>query len=389
MNRIVRRMACVGLVPALLLGLAAEGTAQAAPAHLAPAAAGKTPNPGKLNELADVAAVSPSDTWAVGTYCIAHCSFTQPQTNRSMILHWNGAAWARVASPNPGTYDQLSGVAAVSATDIWAAGIYFSKAGTNPLVLHWNGSKWQEVTVTAPVSDVFTVNAVSVSGANDVWIAGDAGVNRNFVLHWNGKIWTRMNVATLGMFDTLTGISARSPTDAWAAGTYCASGCRGGGSQQTRGIILHWNGAKWRVVAVRVKNAGFSSVNALSRSDVWVTGDRPVGRNLFTPMAAHWNGKFWSWSQDKSVSPNRLMFSSASNGWAVGFGSEFAHWDGKIWRGVVVSGVSPQSSFLGASMASRTDAWAVGYVCLARCVTMRPVQDTIAVHWNGKKWTRK
>lgn len=382
-------MACAGLVPALLLlGLAAEGTAQAARARPGPAEASTTPNPGKLNELNAVAAISPSDAWAVGSYCIAHCSFTQPQTYRSMILHWNGARWARVASPNPGTFDQLAGVAAVSATDIWAAGIYSSKAGTEPLVLHWNGSAWRRVTVTAAGPDVFNVNAVSASGSDDVWIAADADANRNFVLHWNGQTWSRMNVASPGMFDILAGISARSPTDVWAVGNYCASGCRGG-SAQDRGIALHWNGTKWRVVAVRIKNAGFNSVNALSRSDIWVTGDRPIGRNAFTPMIAHWNGKFWSWVQDKSATPNRLAFSSAANGWAAGFGPVFAHWNGRIWRDVVVAGVSLQSFFLGASMDRRTDAWAVGDDCLAKCTTTRPVQDTIAVHWNGKKWTRK
>jgi hypothetical protein len=381
-------MAFVGLVPALLLGLAAERTAHAAPAHPAQAAASTTPNPGKLDELDGVAAVTPSDAWVVGTYCVAHCSFTQPQVDRSMILHWNGAAWARVASPNPGTFDQLSGVTAVSATDVWAAGTYFTPAGTKPLVLHWNGSAWQQVTVTAPVSDVFSVNAVSASRANDVWLAGDAGVNRNLVLHWDGRNWSRMNLPSPGMFDILSGISARSPTDAWAVGFYCASGCRGGPALD-RGFAWHWNGVKWRLVSVRMKNAGFNSVNALSRSDVWVTGDRPVGHNLSSPMIAHWNGKFWSMAQDKSGTANRLAFSSAANGWAVGFGPVFAHWNGRIWRAVVANGIPLQSSFLGASMDSRTDAWAVGDDCLAKCATRTPVQVTIAVHWNGKKWIRK
>lgn len=381
-------MACAGMVPALLLlGLAAEGTAQAAPAHPVPAAAGTTPNPGKLNELDAVAAVSRSDAWAVGSYCIAHCSFTQPQVDRSMILHWNGTRWARVASPNPGTFDELSGVAAVSATDIWAAGISSSNTAGGPLVLHWNGSAWQRVTVTAAVSDVFTVNAISASRADDLWIAGDAGVNRNYVLHWNGHTWSRTNLASPGMFDALTGISASSPTDAWAVGMYCASGCRGN-SAHYRGIAFHWNGTKWRVVAVRIKNVDFNSVNALSSSDVWVTGDRPIGGNLSTPMIAHWNGKFWERTRDPTGSASRLAFSSAANGWAFGFGQVFAHWTGRIWRAVVTS-VPPRSSFLGASMDRKSDGWAVGYNCLARCTTLRPVLDTIAVHWNGEKWITK
>ena len=39
-----------------------------------------------------------------------------------MILHWNGTAWALVASPNPGPETGLFAVAASSASNAWAVG---------------------------------------------------------------------------------------------------------------------------------------------------------------------------------------------------------------------------------------------------------------------------
>ncbi|HEX8218561.1 MAG TPA: hypothetical protein VF914_05020, partial [Chloroflexia bacterium] len=50
------------------------------------------------NMLFDVAALSSSDAWAVG-YSVAKAS----DYYERIILHWNGAAWAAVASEEPGS----------------------------------------------------------------------------------------------------------------------------------------------------------------------------------------------------------------------------------------------------------------------------------------------
>ena len=52
------------------------------------------------NELDGVAADSASDVWAVGNY----------QTNgvvQTLVEHWNGSAWSVVASPNPSSSDDV------------------------------------------------------------------------------------------------------------------------------------------------------------------------------------------------------------------------------------------------------------------------------------------
>ena len=44
--------------------------------------------------LSGISAVSPSNAWAVGNYLIRSSIAT-------LVLHWNGIRWAKVASPAP------------------------------------------------------------------------------------------------------------------------------------------------------------------------------------------------------------------------------------------------------------------------------------------------
>ena len=69
------------------------------------------------NELFSVAAVSASNVWAVGF------STDSTTTDHTLIEHWNGTSWSVVKSPSPGSgSDSLSGVAAISANNVWAVG---------------------------------------------------------------------------------------------------------------------------------------------------------------------------------------------------------------------------------------------------------------------------
>ena len=49
-------------------------------------------------------------------------------------------------SPNPGgssAFNELFGVAAVSASDAWAVGSYYNGTKEKTLVERWNGKAWQ------------------------------------------------------------------------------------------------------------------------------------------------------------------------------------------------------------------------------------------------------
>jgi len=157
-----------------------------------------SPSPGAAgNELYGVSTVSPTDAWAVGESLA-----TDPGSYRTLILRWNGQAWTRVPSPDPGSsYTTLSGVSAISPDDAWAVGMYSSNQGLtdSTLALRWNGKTWAQVPTPSPdphnsgVNDVAGVSAVSATSAFAAGYADNAwtGVNLSLILNWNGSKWSQ------------------------------------------------------------------------------------------------------------------------------------------------------------------------------------------------------
>jgi hypothetical protein len=97
--------------------------------------------------LLDVAALSPTNAWALGV--------------SGQVLHWDGAAWTIVAQFNGGT-----ALAAASATSVWVGGIYVN---STLAVAHYNGSAW--TTATAP-SGIDRIAAAAALPSGATWFAG-------------------------------------------------------------------------------------------------------------------------------------------------------------------------------------------------------------------------
>jgi len=91
----------------------------------------RAPNPSAAynadNELRDVAAVGPSDIWAVGMYENEQTNIHQ---HRTLIEHWNGTSWSIVSSPSPGHSSELNaaaiarGFSPLSRPRAFAAGLF-------------------------------------------------------------------------------------------------------------------------------------------------------------------------------------------------------------------------------------------------------------------------
>ena len=148
-----------------------------------------TPSPGAAHSacLEGVAALSASDAWAVGFFTPNPTSGAQ----KPLVLRWDGARWAQVPSPSPGDtlVTELTSVDAISATDAWAVGDVFNGTSQTQrtLVFHWNGTRWARVASPSPgFSALYGVSAVS---ASDAWAVG-AG-RGSLILHWNGTRWTQ------------------------------------------------------------------------------------------------------------------------------------------------------------------------------------------------------
>jgi hypothetical protein len=79
----------------------------------------------------DVQTFSPTDAWAAGE------SFSTSGPNTTLLEHWDGTSWSQVASANPGVSNGIAALAAVSPTDVWAVGST-EPPFTVPNVLLWN-----------------------------------------------------------------------------------------------------------------------------------------------------------------------------------------------------------------------------------------------------------
>jgi hypothetical protein len=298
------------------------------------------PNP-SVNGVVGVSAVSAHNAWLVGGQCPDQCA--KPET--TLILHWNGAAWSQVASPNPaGKVNFLSAVSASSSADAWAVGstCTISTGDCVPLLLHWNGKAWARAASPAPgLSD--SLEAVATISPGDAWAVGracDPGCYEPLVMHWNGTKWSTSAVPSVGSgASSLRGVAATSASDVWAVGT---------ADVDAKTVILHWNGMKWSRSPSPDPGPGnvLNGVTVTSSGNAWAVGgwctttDCAVSDTLIT----HWNGT--AWSQVKSPSPGTgsaladVAATSSSNAWAVGanctdFGSQcdpiMLHWNGKAW----------------------------------------------------------
>jgi hypothetical protein len=130
-----------------------------------------SPSAGPGSALFGVAATSHDDAWAVG-----EVARPAPGGVSTLILHWNGAAWSTVHSPTPNGFAQLNGVAATAAGNAWAVGRTDALSTGHiltdrTLALHWDGHAWARVSTPNPAGNS-TLNAVTLPSAGGAWAVG-------------------------------------------------------------------------------------------------------------------------------------------------------------------------------------------------------------------------
>jgi hypothetical protein len=287
------------------------------------------PSPNKSNDtlsiLYSVSATSANDVWAVGS------SQDGKLPSRTLIQHWDGTAWSIVSSPNPDSqFNELRGVAAISANDAWAVGYRGGTKNETPIetfILHWDGVTWSQVASpnVAGANQLFGVTAIS---AGDVWAVGSVS-GAPLALHWNGTAWSVVSVGvgsglSAEYFAAVTGSSAN---DVWAVG-------KGQGifTNQVFATIRHWDGSRWTEKLCRAAsasnppdgyegggpNAYFTGVSAAASNDVWAVGVAGSG-----PMILHWDGQAWTEVTHPRAFPNAASLyavttSPQGNAWGVG-----------------------------------------------------------------------
>ncbi len=349
------------------------------------------PNPSGPYTIYGISAGSASDVWMVGG-----SNNSQSSTTRTLTEHWDGTKWSVVHSPNfgKGFYNLLQGVAAISASDAWAVGGH--AYDNNPLhvatlIEHWDGTKWRIVPGATISSTYSNLTAVAGLSSTDVWAAGSYRTNngdKTLIEHWNGKTWS--HVTTPGYAD-LASLTVISDTDIWAAGGLAQSG------QYVLPFLLHWNGTSWGVVPPAqpqgIQSGFFSSISASAGNNVWASGGYWDGTNAHY-LTERWDGSTWSVvpvpgsmnngipthiapapSIPQSGGPYHeltgITVISPTDVWSVGGSTDqqgvihtyIIHWNGTIWSVVSSPNVPHETNMLmGISGAAHTgQLWAAGF----------------------------
>jgi hypothetical protein len=244
----------------------------------------------KHNELDSVSGVSSNDVWAVGRYA------PLSGQERTLIEHWNGTQWSIVASPNVGAFhNELDGVVARSANDVWAVGHYDSSslATDHALIEHWNGRTWQIERTPAflgRLSDLSSVAAAKAGGP--VWAVGSETIlNRSItlVLEYEGGIWRIQSSPNRGPYsNVLQGVTATTANNAWAVGNDFHNG-------SSFAVIEHWDSKDWDLQEVPKRlthHYVLSSVATDTSGRAYAVGNYFAG-HADIAVVLQWTGAKW------------------------------------------------------------------------------------------------
>jgi hypothetical protein len=320
------------------------GSCSASAWHVVPSA-----SPGAFdNVLAAVPALSPSDAWAVGW------QYVGPSNSQvTLTEHWNGLQWTAVNSPNVGpAWSSLQAVSGVASNDVWAVGYYYDldTNSNRTLIEHWNGTAWNVFASPNQGTSVNVLTGVAAISANDVWAVGNAYSDQPapaLIEHWNGTSWNLVTSPSPGQANSeykLYSVLALATDNVWAVGYGYFSG------QQT--LTEHWDGANWTVVtSSNVQGAHtdqLTSVSGTAANDIWAVGYSSDITGISASLVEHWNGVAWAivpspnpgTPSSDSVKLLEVAALSAGAAWAVG--SDFAadstyevpvieRWNGNTW----------------------------------------------------------
>ena len=257
---------------------------------------------------------------------------------------------------------------------------------------------------------------VAAISDEDVWAVGsyaqrnEGGFEAPLLLHWDGTSWSESDAPPMEGRPYLQGVTAISSDDVWAVGY------REGVGPDTQGplpLALHWDGSRWSMVPVADSGtpySGFTSVAGTASDDVWAVGFTSTGEKGGT-LAEHWDGTAWTVVSTPNPPPDPLTSLpyprldgvtaiSADDVWAVGARENVApmqgsntlalHWDGERWSVVPSPDVPsldgpPVDMLVGVSASGPDDVWAVGSYALHPDTNL-PSDRTLVLHWDGDAW---
>jgi hypothetical protein len=295
----------------------------------------------RVPALYDVAALSPTDVWAVGS------RGGYKEGSKPLAVHWDGRS-QRIMQPfTPSSrHGELNGVVAISSNDVWAVGTDGWDLG-HPVIVHWDGHSWT-VVPTPSLTFMGALWGIAAFGHDDVWVVGQLGRSSDpaqppLLMHWNGQAWTIVDLSDVAPRGSgLDAIAGTSGDDVWAVGGQGLLGTE----RDNAGLVLHWDGQAW------TQPAGFpglydgtvGAIDVASPTEVWMVKNAslegypdyivhrkwPRGAKVVYTDPAH---DAYALTDIAAVSQK----SAWVVGWRLSFDYEhahplFVHWNGRSWR---------------------------------------------------------
>jgi hypothetical protein len=333
-----------------------------------------SPNAPGSNELLGAGGADATHVWAVGRVV----SNTAPSTWRSLILRWNGSAWAPAPHPGFASNHLFEDVDAPAPNDAWAVGNRWeASGGVATLIQRWNGASWSVVPSPNPspgsINQLVGVRAVP-SQPGTAWAVGSYddpttsfGESTLILRHLQGR-WRVVPSPNVTADNHLEAVDATGPQDAWAVGWGSTSPFGGVAIP----IVIRWNGRQWSNVTLPdPTQVMLFGVRALAPDDVWVVGHRYPGGPHWIPVILHWDGTEWTRA---TIPPfpqggqlRDVVSRSPTNVDAVGFAGEGTNadtlvlqWNGASWAREPTPSPPVGSRLYGATIAGNTS-WVAGY----------------------------
>lgn len=297
--------------------------------------------------------------------------------------------WTTVPTPSiPGAF--LLAISAPAQKDVWVVGSRGALDHERTLILHFDGETFRIVPSPSPylTSDLRDVVAFA---PNDVWAVGTGVTMREphyrytpTVLHYDGARWRQVAVPSVrtGFGLEVHAIAGTGPDDIWLVGTANVRDSAG-----WVGLIEHYDGRQWRIVPTPPSE--FFTLTAIAPGDVWAAGSSAPTYRPNRPVA-HWNGRRWRLVKDAAqdgwaTTARDSSASGASNIWIVGdqaAGPFVERFDGRRFTRVPV----PAGDFM-ANYNNQQDSYLTGVEAVSP-------RDVWAVgnfgieHYDGHRWLR-
>jgi erythromycin esterase-like protein len=349
-----------------------------------------------FDQVNGLAAVSADDIWAVGSAA----------TGKPLIEHWNGVAWTQVpaASPRDARESLLNSVAATGSSSAWAVGYYNNGHAIKTLIERWNSRAWTQVPSPSPGGAHGSfLYGVAAAGPSSAWAVGyyllGGSAVKTLIERWNGRGWAQVTSPSPGDA-RLNGVAAAGKSSAWAVGLYFGP--------SMRPLIERWNGRAWRVVTSPNPGGCCNALNAVTtvgESGAWAAGN--TGKTFDEALIERWNGRAWKQVTSPRPAGSRgstltaIAAGSPANAWAVGYyfaDTKFEpavftlteRWNGRSWRQVA----SPSP---GGSVGSSGDQSLLQAVCTispsdawsaGSYSSGSPLGKILIERWNGRTWTQ-